>query len=266
VKNPCFLLLFALVAVICSCKDNQENDVPDKSSGDLVVFNDFIPSYPFDVPEMEMKTGKYDMPVAGKFNFEVLVDSMQSKMAYWKIIDFGENIVYQGHALNGKKDGWWEVIKDNILICSGNYASNTKYGIWRYYNLEEESKKFVNFINDTIVGLAQEFSADSTLLSEGFYVRGFKSDYWKYFYNNGILKEQGYFYDGYKNGWWQSFESNGNLIEEANYSNNEISGFTKKYFNGILFEEGESFDGQRRGTWKSYDETGNLKGIQEYGE
>jgi len=264
VKNSYFLLLFSLVGFIYSCSETQEKDESFKTSVTLTSFNDFIPSYVYEVPNLEIEPGSYFNRLTGKYNIDALVDSIHANAVYWKIKDSRENTIYQGPALDGKKNGWWEVFKNEVLVCCGNYQSGKKNGFWRYFKLINDSKKYVTYKNDTLNGLSQELSIDSILLSQGKYSNGLKSDYWKFFYNNGKIKEQGYFYESFKSGWWQSFESNGNLIEEASYSRNEISGYIKKYLKGILFEEGNFYNGKRRGTWKCYYENGKLKSIKEY--
>ena len=259
-KYPFFLLLSSSIGLIYSCSETIEKESTLRS------INDFLPSYLYEVPNIVIEPGNYYDHVNGRYRVDAIVDSVDPNAVFWIIKDSRENRVYQGYALDGKKNGWWEVLQNKTLICCGNYISNRRYGFWRYFKLAGESQKFVNFKNDTLDGLAQEFSADSILLSEGNYVRGLKSDYWKYFYNSGNIRVQGYFYDGFKSGWWQSFESNGNLFEEASYSRNEISGYMKKYLKGIIFEEGKFFDGKRRGMWKTYDGMGKLNSIHEYGE
>jgi len=265
VKNSYFILS-SIIGIFNSCSETQVKNEPVEASINSTVFNDFIPTYLYEVPNLEIKPVECINYVKGKYRIDAHVDSINAKAVYLKIKDSKENIIYQGHTLNGKKEGWWEVHQNKTLICCGNFILNRKYGFWRYYKSKGESKQFVNFKNDTLDGLAQEFSADSILLSEGNYEKGLKSAYWKYFSNSGKIKEQGYFYEGYKSGWWQVFESNGNLLEEASYSKNEISGYMKKYFNGILFEEGILFDGKKQGMWKTYDETGKLNRIDEYGD
>jgi len=265
-KNPHVSLLFGLLLLIYACSDTQEKEQPYKSTLKAIDINDFIPSHVGEVPNIEIKPAKYFNHIVGKYRVDTHIDSIHTNAIYWKIKNKSENVVYKGYASDCKKNGWWEVLRNKTLICSGNYISNKKCGFWRYYNLEGASQIIVNYTNDTLVGLAQAFSAKNILLSEGNYIKGFKSDYWKYFYDNGKIKAQGYFYDGYKSGWWQSFESNGNLKEEASYSRDEISGYMKKYLNGVIFEEGKLFNGRRRGTWKIYDHTGKLNRIEEYGE
>ena len=247
-----------------SCSEPPEENRPVKSLVTLSGFNDFIPNGISQVPNLEIEPGEYSNRGAGKYIIESQVDARQANLVYLKIKDTNGNESYQGFMLDGKKNGWWEVFNHKTITSCGNYSANQKNGFWTYYLLTKQCQKFVNFKNDTLDGLAQEYNKDSVLLCEGSYKRGLKSDYWKFFYINRKIKEQGYFYAGFKTGWWQSFEPNGSLIEEASYSRNDISGYVKKYMHGVLFEEGKSYNGKRRGTWKCYDETGKLKRIKEY--
>ncbi len=256
-----FMCLFSIVGLVSACTNTQEKRETTKN---LTPFNDFVPSFLSEIPDLEIESGKYFNHVAGKYMVNTFVDSLHPGAVYWKIKDLKENIMYQGHTLKGKKNGWWEVLNNKNMICNGHYISNKKSGFWRYYQLNGESHKIVYYKNDTLNGLAQEFNVENILLAEGNYVRGLKSDYWKYFYNNGKIKEQGYFNDGYKSGWWQSFDSSSNLIEEAAYSSNEISGYSKRYLKGVLTEEGELYNGVKRGTWKIYDEAGKLYKIMDH--
>jgi antitoxin component YwqK of YwqJK toxin-antitoxin module len=258
--------LFNLGVLIYSCSESEVRDKSFESSATLNYDNNFIPLYPYDIPRIEIKPGEYFNQVVGNYRVDAIIDSLNPIKVYLKIKDSLEGNIYQGYTLDGKKNGWWEVLNSNKIMCCGNYDLNKKFGYWRFFHLIDESQKFVNFKNDTLEGLAQEYSVDSILLTEGYYVGGVKSDYWKFFYCNGNIKEQGYFHDGYKSGWWQSFERNGHLIEEASYSRNEISGYMKKYFHGIISEEGKIYNGIKRGTWKFYDEEGKLKRLEEHEE
>ena len=265
-KILCHLVLFNLGVLIYSCSETQVKDKSFVLSANANYENNFIPPNIYDIPSIKIEPGEYLNQIIGNYSVDAIIDSLNPVKVYLKIKDSLEGRVYQGYTLDGKKNGWWEVLNNKTILCCGNYDLDKKCGYWRYYQLTGESQKFVNFKNDTLEGLAQEFSADIILLTEGNYVGGLKSDYWKFFYNNGKIKEQGYFHDGYKSGWWQSFERNGKLIEEASYSKNEISGYMKKYFQGIISEEGKKDNGIRKGTWKFYDEAGKLKRVEEYEE
>jgi len=250
--------------LINSCSETKVKDARSKSPTNPSLFNDFIPAYLYNIPSFEIQRGTQIDQIIGKYKIFGNVDTINASKVYLKITDSLESTIYRGPVLDGKKDGWWEVSNNKTLLCCGNYILNKKNGYWRYFKLTGETQKIVNFKNDTIEGLAQEYTVDSILLAEGYYVSGLKSDFWKFFYNNGNIKEQGYFYDGYKSEWWQSFEANGNLNVEASYSRNEISGYMKKYSQGILSEEGKLYNGIRKGMWKSYDETGKLKRLVEH--
>lgn len=265
-KNLYFLISLNLVALLYSCSQTQVKDklpIPSLSS---TFFNDFIPANFPDIPSIDIKAGNYLNLVIGKYNVDSMDDSIYANPDYIKIKNAKENTIFQGQILNGKKTGLWEIIQNTKLIGCGHYISDKKCGVWKYFDFAKETQKYVNFKNDTLEGLAQEYSIDSNLLEEGHFIKGLKSGYWKHFYHGLKIKEQGYFSDGYKNGWWQKFEINGNLLEEADFLKNEICGYNKKYFNGQLFEEGKLLKGKRIGTWKLYNQTGKIKGIHEYGE
>ena len=261
-KNSYFLLLFSLVGLIYSCSETKVQKEADKSPVELTVFNDFVPAYLSDIPNLDLEPRKYDNYAMGKYSLDAFVDSINEQSIYWKIEDTTSNLIYQGFTLNGEKDGWWEVVQNKTLLSSGHFASNKKNGFWRYYKLEGESKKFVHFLNDTLVGLAQEFNADSILLSEGNYIKGLKSDYWKFNYNNGKIKEQGYFYNGYKSGLWRYFyliSSDSVLMSEGNYLNGLKTDYWKFYYdNGKIKEQGYFYNGYKSGWWQSFELSGNL--------
>jgi len=264
VKNLYSFILIGFLIIFYACTENiiQEESFKPKTSN--TTFNDFIDINPFEVPNLKIDFGKYFKSHIGKYKVNTWVDVKHPELVYLKIEDTTNNTIYEGFTQNGKKNGWWEVKHNKAVICNGNYILDKKCGFWSFYKLNKQTQKFVNFKNDTLEGLAQEYTLDSILRAEGNYVGGQKSDYWKCFYSNGNIKEQGYFFDGFKSGWWQSFEINGNLIEEASYSRNEISGYVKKYFKGILLEEGKLYNKSKRGTWKLYDDTGKLKRLVEH--
>jgi len=266
VRNLIFFLSLCLLWLIYACSETQDGDEQFLFDVPLDDFNDFVSSNLYEIPNIKIEAGSYFNHEVGKYSVDAFVDSICGNVIYLKIRDLIENTTYRGYSLNAKKNGWWEIVHNNSLLCCGNYVLNKKDGFWQYYTNVGLLYKSVYFRNDTLHGLAYEYSGDSTLLSEGHYIVGLKSDYWKYFYQNGKIKEQGHFYKGFRSGWWQFFELNGDLKKEASYSRNEISGFMKLYFNGVLLEEGKVFNKRKRGTWKSYNAEGKLKAIHEHGE
>ncbi len=249
-----------------SCSHPQESEEPSFTLKEKNRINSFVSEYFFEIPRLDLTFKNYANYEFGEYTINGSVDSANLKQGYWKILNIKTNILYQGHFVNNKKSEWWDIFLDNKLICCGKYELNKKQGFWRYLRVGKETMKFINYQNDTLMGLAQEFTTDSILISVGSFAKGLKDDYWKFYYTNGTLKEQGYFHDNLKSGWWQSYDKNGKLIEEASYSQDEISGYVKRYINGIISEEGKQFNGRNRGVWKFYDLGGKQNKIHEYEE
>ncbi len=260
------LFVSCLVGLLLSCSHPRETTEPSFALNEKSKINNIIPEYLTKIPEIDLTFKNYANYKFGEYTINGSVDSANLKQGYWKIINVKSNLLYQGSYVDSKKNGWWDILCNNKLVSCGKYELNKKQGFWRYLKFGTETLKFVNYQNDTLVGLTQEFTSDSILISEGSFNKGLKDGYWKFYYIDGTIKEQGYFHNNYKSGWWQSYDNKGNLIEEASYSQDEISGYVKRYINGLITEEGKQFNGKKRGTWRFYNLEGKQNRIHEYEE
>lgn len=261
----CWFTYIYILCLATACSNNKkEKDIPYSTIKSDQI-DRFEPEYLADIPQINLSFNNFY-----QFNFENFivngsVDSANLKQGYWVIQDVKKKLLYQGSFINDLQEGWWEVLSDDTLICAGHYKQHKKQGYWRYLQLgPNKNSKFVNYLNDTLNGLAREYTADSILISSGNYAKGLKNGYWKYYYQNGVLKEQGHYHDNYKSGWWQSYDVNGKINQEASYSKDEVSGYFKKYQNGIIAEEGQQLNGKNWGVWKYYDLNGNLLKVEEF--
>jgi hypothetical protein len=257
----CILFLFVLLA----CSDNKKESSSSFSVNKANKINSFVPEYIAEIPQIKLSFKEYRKHNFENYVIDGSVDSANMKQGHWKIQDVKSNLTYQGSYVNDSLEGWWEVLSGNTLICAGNYEQNKKQGYWGYLQIgQNRTSKYVNYTNDTLSGLAREYSLDSVLIADGNYTKGLKNGYWKFYYQNGQLKEQGDYYDNYKSGWWQNFDDNGKIREEASYSQDEVAGYVKRYLNGIISEEGKQFNGKKRGHWKYFDKNGNPLKIEEF--
>ena len=253
-----FVFLFA-------CSSNEQEKKPSIEYTGVIQINSFAPEHIAVIPRLKLPANEYRQHSLREFIVDGYVDSMNLKQGHWVIEDKTNNLRYQGVYVDGLPEGWWVVFSRGDLICAGNYAQNMKQGYWGYLPVDQyTTSKYVNYVNDTLEGLAREFGVDSTLLSDGYYKNGLKDGYWKFYYPDGTMKAQGRYHKNYKSGWWISYDEQGEISEEANYSKGEISGYFKRYINGVLSEEGEKFDKKRKGVWKFYDAKGQQKYINEY--
>lgn len=265
-KYSIFLFSLCLVGLLPSCSRQQEGNEFSFKMKEKLRINNFVPEYLSTTPIITLPSRVYLNFKSENFLVEGAVDSNSLKQGYWKITDLPNGLKYQGSYIDNKKSGWWEVFSGNNLECCGNYKLDMKQGFWRYLQIYNGTSKFVNYLNDTLNGLAKEYTSDSLLICEGEFYKGLRNGYWKFYYKNGTIKDQGYYHDNFKSGWWQSYDSLGKPVEEASYSQDEISGYIKRYKDGILAEEGKQFNGRRRGAWKFYDLKGKQNRIQEYDE
>lgn len=260
------LVCLGLVQFILSCSQQQESDefilsIPVEQEK---IYNDFIPYYFSDIPEIELPLGIYNNYPVKDFIINGAVDSLNKKSGKWKICLKKSDLIFQGTYFKNEKEKWWYVLSAGKLFFCGNFIHNRKTGFWRYFT--DSTQIYVSYDNDTLTDFARKYTSDSVLLSEGYYEKGLKSGYWKFYYQSGVLKEQGDYHDGLKSGWWQTFDENAKLIEEASYSRGELSGYFKKYIHGVISAEGKQFNGRKRGAWKYYHESGEINRIQQYDE
>lgn len=95
------------------------------------------------------------------------------------------NIITQGDYLEGKKEGYW-IYQIGDTKDEGDYAEDTRNGLWKSYyakgNLRFEGK----FIDDNPNGEHTWYWDNGKIKQQGSYVMGRKSRDWKKFDENGI--------------------------------------------------------------------------------
>jgi antitoxin component YwqK of YwqJK toxin-antitoxin module len=190
---------------------------------------------------------------------------------------------YEGIIRNRLAEDYWVFYHENDTVSSsGHFKNGLKQGFWREYWTDGSLKNEYHFNRGILNGYSRSFHHTNfnqpinhqqdkintkacSVESEGEYVNGKKSGYWKfYYYDSGNLQKQGSYKDDLKNGWWQEYDSIGNLMSEGNYVHNNINGYCKSYQNGILSSEGSYYNNDRRGAWKFYDDKGTLIRIRNY--
>ena len=138
-----------------------------------------------------------------------------------KEYDNGNNLIFEGAYLNGKRNGKGkEFNSNNKLIFEGVYLNGQRNG------------------------KGKEYDKDGNIIFEGEYLNGKK---WN---GRGI----GHIYNSYS-----YFYSKKENLYEGEYLNGQRNGKGKEYDKyGRLIFEGEYLNGQRNGKEKEYDEDGNI--------
>ena len=84
--------------------------------------------------------------------------------------------------------------------------------------------------------------------------------HWRYFGEDGTLKDEGEFVDGKKNGLWTNYYPSGKVATRGTYINDEPTGNWEYFFeDGTVSSSGAFKDGKREGLWKTLNANGTLK-------
>lgn len=98
--------------------------------------------------------------------------------------------------------------------------------------------------------------------SEGNYIDGAPTGFWKFYHENGELAMEGNYIDGLADGFWKVFYGNGRLKQEGQYTGCTPTGFWKYYYetkeNAVQFE-GNFEAGEKNGIWKMYNIDGEIE-------
>lgn len=265
-KNWFYIIAFNTFGILFSCAQKEEQKEPHLVQHHMNKINDFVPEYLAKIPDLTLSSSGYNKAIINNYSIEGTIDTIGLKQGYWNISDTKNNFRFQGAYTNNLPSGWWEVFYHNELIACGHYQMGKKQGHWSYLRIGKTNMRCVTYSNDTLVGWGKELTMDSILLTEGSFNKGLKDGDWKYYHQNGKIKEHGAFLENEKSGWWQCFDESGQLLEEANYEQGKRSGYVKRYLGGIIAEEGKLINESKKGTWRYYDNVGQLKRIHEYEE
>ncbi|MCL7752249.1 tetratricopeptide repeat protein [Polaribacter sp. Z022] len=190
-----------------------------------------------------------------------------------------------GQSLEGFYDGVWKTYYSNGIIKSDfTYKKGNLNGLYKFY--DTDGKLFYEYIYRKGEIIAYTFyNKDATILKEGkkksgaFYYEGFspkgnktteglydisggKSGEWKFYTNNGVLKNKGNFEENKIIGQYFTYFKNGNIDNITTYKEDVIDGYyVGNYINGQMNAQGWYKDGNQHGEWKYYNIDGTLNAI-----
>jgi uncharacterized protein len=137
--------------------------------------------------------------------------------------------------------------KTGRIAAIGAYLEGKKEGVHRQYDA-----------NGNVIG-SQIYKADR-LLAEGIYdEQGRKQDLWKYYFENGTLKETGSYKDNLKVGAWKYLFMDGKVEQNGSYVAGKPNGDWMWFYpDGSIRKEMTYENGEADGTSVEYDEQGNI--------
>ena len=225
---------------------------------------------------------------------------------YWKSYFINGQIKSEGNRLNYKLDSTWVFYDENGITRSIiNYKKGIKNG-YRYTYLKNEIiidyfinnfkeketkiyyksgeiKKIIPFENGLENGLAFTFNKDSVIILLEEYKKGFllsreiinrldknglKQGLWKFFYENGFVKEEITYLNNKKSGFLKIYDNKGILISIEKYINDikqigveELKEYEIRkdyYSNGQIKIEGSYYNNLQDGIRREFDKKGKI--------
>ena len=123
-------------------------------------------------------------------------------------------------------------------------------------NYPDTNRFAIPYTDPVVNGYTKFYYQDSyQLISEGDYINGRPSGYWKLYYPNGFYMREGNYSNGQLTGYWKFYYPDGKMQEEGNYQNNLRSGTWKYYYpSGNIASEGNFSSGRKQGEWRTYED------------
>ncbi|MFM7730062.1 MAG: toxin-antitoxin system YwqK family antitoxin, partial [Flavobacteriales bacterium] len=101
--------------------------------------------------------------------------------------------------------------------------------------------------------------------SEGIYEGGFEMGPWKYYYEDGTLREEANYYKGKLHGLVKHYHPNGAVMVEGYFWFGAQDSTQRTYTNeGKLLEQGHYLDGKKKGVWSYYFPSGDTMMVEEF--
>ncbi|HIE15901.1 MAG TPA: hypothetical protein EYP69_03140, partial [Bacteroidales bacterium] len=135
----------------------------------------------------------------------------------------------------GKKNGY-RITYNPASITKENFVNDVKQGYSYVMDTSGKVIMEIPFVNGLENGLARQFDKNGNIIQlitykKGYVVsreriNGYDADNkahgkWKWFYDDGTLKEEGTFSHGLKNGYFKQYDNKGNLLSVVKYVNGE---------------------------------------------
>nr|NQU90720.1 hypothetical protein [Bacteroidota bacterium] len=182
----------------------------------------------------------------------------------WKFYNDTGTVVLIINYKKGQKNGLRVTYREKEIIAE-NFTNDLKQGPTTYYYPDSTIFKTINFVDGREDGMTKEFAQDGRVITITTYKKGFvvsrekinridgegrKQGFWKFFYDNGHVKNEGKYLNDLKNGYFKEYNENGKLISTA------------KWVDGVIQEDAAELT--RLEVVKDYYPDGSVKIVQTY--
>ncbi|TND07190.1 MAG: MORN repeat-containing protein [Bacteroidetes bacterium] len=111
-------------------------------------------------------------------------------------------------------------------------------------------------------GFKTEKHPNGQKAAAGYYVKGKKDGFWKYWSEDGKLRKTEMYRKGLLNGWYRLYFANDSTAEEMFYANGELDSSYKEFNDaGSLLVSGHYKSGKKTGEWNHYLRNTTINGV-----
>jgi uncharacterized protein len=215
-------------------------------------------------------------------------DEAGLKQGFWMFFHSNMQVKEEGLYVNNLKHGYWKYYQPNgnlirtekwiMGVLQEDAIESVKVDVRRKINPKTGKiasiGSYVNGLKDGVhrqyddagnVVSSQLYRADR-LLAEGIYdEQGRKQELWKYYYEDGSIKETGKYKDNLKIGTWKYLFVDGSTEQTGAYALGKPTGLWNWYYpDGSMRKEASYVNGEQDGESIEYDVSGEVVAKGEY--
>lgn len=274
--------LLLLFIIFSSCKDDIANEKyrnenyvfyqEDGKAGKWQKIN----------PELEIKLPKshstYFFPNGNRYAELKVIDSFPNRILKYfntedkliRTVEFKSDSMVSRVFENGNYKGYHSNL--GLLQSEGLIENHMYQGKWKFYYKDGKTiKQTVEYVNDTLNGMREDFWENGNLKSTVNIINGKHNGESFHYYENGNLEEKNNLKDGILHGSMVKYFKNNNVESERKYWNGELIDSCKSYYkNGQLrllqFFDLDTISMKKSGTQINYYPNGKIEAELTYNE
>lgn len=129
------------------------------------------------------------------------------------------DLIGNGHIVNGLKQGKWIFYKNDTINSIGYYAKDQLNGIWTYFYPNQKMHQKGNYTNNKQNGIWKYYFDSGQFMGKGLLINDNQEGVWKWYYKNGQLYTERVYKDGRLIEIINCFDKNGNQINCGKITN-----------------------------------------------
>ncbi len=242
--------LLLLLIILSSCKDDISNGNFRNENYVFYQENGKAGKWQKINPELEIKLPKshstYFFPNGSRYAELKVIDSFPNRIIKYfnkedkliRTIKFKSDSIVSKVFENGNYRGYHSNL--GLLQSEGLFENNMYQGKWKFYYKDGETiKQIVEYVNDTLHGIREDYWGNGNLKSKATNIKGKQNGKSSHYFESGELEEMNFLKNNVLHGHMTSYYKNGQVEHYRNYWN-----------------------GKRKDTCKTFFENGNIERVQ----